>query len=83
MTDEDENLLRIFDQQLLRKIHGSIRNVDDTSTIRTNHELHQIIVGADVVRYIKSLRIVWTGHVARMNQPEEESQGKTRMEGDC
>jgi hypothetical protein len=31
-----------------------------------NHELDYLIQGADIVRLIKSRRLAWLGHVARM-----------------
>jgi hypothetical protein len=31
-----------------------------------NHELDYLIQGADIVRIIKSRRLAWLGHVARM-----------------
>ena len=34
---------------------------------RTNYELNELIVNADIVRFIESRRIVWLGHVMRMD----------------
>ena len=34
--------------------------------IRTNYVLDQLIHGADVVRFIKSRRLEWLGHIRRM-----------------
>ena len=33
-----------------------------------NHELNELIENADVVRFIKSVRIDWLGHVMRMDE---------------
>jgi hypothetical protein len=32
-----------------------------------NHELNELIGNADIVRYIKSRRMAWLGHVMRMD----------------
>ena len=48
---------------MIRKIYGPIRSAYGTCRIQMNHELDKIIGGDDVVRYIKSLRIAWIGHV--------------------
>ena len=33
-----------------------------------NHELNDFIENADIVRFIKSRRIAWLGHVMRMDE---------------
>jgi hypothetical protein len=33
-----------------------------------NHELSDLIGNADIVRFIKSRRIAWLGHVMRMDE---------------
>ena len=33
-----------------------------------NHELNELIGNADIVRFIKSRRIAWLGHVMRMDE---------------
>ena len=33
-----------------------------------NHELKEFIENADIVRFIKSRRIAWLGHVMRMDE---------------
>jgi len=35
--------------------------------IRKNHELNELIGSTDIVRFIKSRRVAWLGHVMRMN----------------
>jgi hypothetical protein len=34
--------------------------------IRTNHELNQLIGGANIVRFTKARRLKWWGHLRRM-----------------
>ncbi|PSN33152.1 hypothetical protein C0J52_26076 [Blattella germanica] len=36
--------------------------------IRYNKEINQIIKGRDIVKFIKSLRLQWLGHLERMGQ---------------
>jgi hypothetical protein len=51
----------------LRKIFGSVQNEDGFWRIRINYELNELIGNADRVRFIKSRRIAWLGHVMRMD----------------
>ena len=67
LTAKDENNLRIFERQLLRKIYGPV-NIDNIWGIRNNMETDKLIEGADTVRFIKAQRIKWLGHVQRMDQ---------------
>ena len=47
-------------------IFGSVENEDGSWRIRMNYELNELIVNADIVRFIKSRRIAWLGHVMQM-----------------
>jgi hypothetical protein len=67
LTAKDENNLRIFERQILRKIFGSV-NIDNIWRIRSNMEIDKLIQGADIVRLIKAQRIKWLGHIQRMDQ---------------
>jgi hypothetical protein len=67
LTAKDENNLRIFERQILRKIFGPV-NTDNIWRIRNNMEIDNLIEGADIVRYLKAQRIKWLGHVQRMDQ---------------
>jgi hypothetical protein len=44
------------------------RDRDGSWRIRMNHELSDLIGNADIVRYIKSRRIAWLGHVMGMGE---------------
>jgi hypothetical protein len=66
VTAKDENNLRIFERQILRKIFGRV-NIDNMWRIRNNMEIDTLIEGADIVRFIKAQRIKWLGHVQRMD----------------
>jgi hypothetical protein len=67
LTAKDENNLRIFERQILRKIFGSV-NIDSVWRIRNNMEIDNLIEGADIVRFIKAQRIKWLERVQRMDQ---------------
>jgi hypothetical protein len=76
-TKSDENLLRIFERKILRKIYGPIRE-RDTWRIRNNEELNRSINGEDIVKCIKAQRIRWLGHLKRM---EMGAMPRKMMEG--
>jgi len=67
LTNRDEQHLRIFKRRVLRKIFGPVQNEDGSWRIRMNYELNELIGNADIVRFIKSRRIAWLGHVTRMD----------------
>jgi hypothetical protein len=57
----------MFECRILRKIFGPVQNEDGSWRIRMNYELNELIETADRVRFIKSRRIAWLGHVMRMD----------------
>ena len=67
LAAKDENSLRIFERQILRKIFGAL-NTDIIWRIRNSMEIDKLIEGAERVRFIKAQRIKWLGHVQRMDQ---------------
>jgi hypothetical protein len=66
LTDRDEQYLRIFERKILRKIFGPVQNEDGFWRIRMNRELNDLIKNSEIVRYVKSKRMVWLGQVMRM-----------------
>jgi len=58
--------LRVFENRVLRKIHGSQRE-EVTAEFRRLHseELNDMYSSTSIVRLIKSRRTRWSGHVAR------------------
>jgi hypothetical protein len=62
LTTKDENNLRIFERQILRKIFGPV-NIDNIWRIRNNMEIDKLIEGADIVRFNKAQRIKWLEHI--------------------
>jgi hypothetical protein len=77
LTKADENLLRIFERKILRKIYGPIQE-GDTWRIRSNEELNRYINGEDIVKFIKVQRRRLLGHVKRM---EVGAMPRKMMEG--
>jgi hypothetical protein len=67
VTIRDEQQFRIFERRILRKIFGPMQNENGSWRIRMNYELNELIGNADIVRFIKSRRIAWLGHVMRMD----------------
>jgi hypothetical protein len=48
--------------------------------IRSNEELNALLKGEGIVRFIKSQRIRWLGHVERMEDAEENVKIKTVLQ---
>jgi hypothetical protein len=68
LTNRDKQHLRIFECRILRKIFGPVQNEDGSWRIRMNYELNELIENADIVRFIKTRRIAWLGHIMRMDE---------------
>jgi hypothetical protein len=64
----EEHRLRIFENRVLRKISGPKRKEDGSWRKLHNNELHGLYSSPNIVRVIKSRRIRWAGHVARMGE---------------
>ncbi|KAJ4440878.1 hypothetical protein ANN_10725 [Periplaneta americana] len=61
--------LRVFENKVLRKIFGAKRD-EVTGEWRKLHntELHALYSLPDIIRNLKSRRLRWAGHVARMGE---------------
>ncbi|KAJ4445059.1 hypothetical protein ANN_06858 [Periplaneta americana] len=68
-TLRKEHRLRVFENKVLRKIFGAKRD-EVTGEWRKLHntELHALYSSPDIIRNIKSRRLRWAGHVARMGE---------------
>jgi hypothetical protein len=74
LTLREEHRLRVFENRVLRRIFGTKRD-EVTGEWRKlhNEELHNLYSSPDIIRQVKSRRMRWAGHVARMG--EESVQG--------
>jgi hypothetical protein len=61
-----EHRLRVFENRVLRRIFGPKREEDGSCRKLHNDELHSLYFLPNIVRVIKSRRMRWAGHVARM-----------------
>jgi len=53
LTTVEENNVRIFERQILRKIFGPVY-IDNVWRIQNNMQIDKLIEGADIVRFIKA-----------------------------
>jgi hypothetical protein len=63
----EEHRLRVFENRVLRRIFGPKREevTGDWRKVH-NEELHNLCYSTNIIRMIKSRRMRWAGHVARM-----------------
>jgi hypothetical protein len=69
LTLREEHRLRVFENRVLRRIFGAKRD-EVTGEWRKvhNEELRDLYSSPSVIRIIKSRRMRWAGHVARMGR---------------
>jgi hypothetical protein len=69
LTLKEEHRLRVFENRVLRRIFGPKRD-DVTGEWRKlhNEELRDLYYSPSIIRIIKSRRMKWVGHVARMGK---------------
>jgi hypothetical protein len=69
LTVREEHKLRVFENRVLRRIFGPKRD-GATGVCRKlpNEELRDLYSSPNVIRIIKSRRMRWAGHVARMGE---------------
>jgi hypothetical protein len=68
LTLREEHRLRIFENRVLKRIFGPKREEDGSWRKLQNDELHNLYSSPNIVRVIKSRRMRWAGHVARMGE---------------
>jgi len=71
LTLREERRLRVFESRVLRRVFGSKRD-EVTGEWRKlyNEELRDLYFLSNIVRVVKSRRMRWVGHVARMGRGE-------------
>jgi hypothetical protein len=69
LTLREEHRLRVFENRVLRRMFGPKRD-EVTGGWRKlhNEELHNLYSSPSIIRMIKSRRMRWIGHVARMGE---------------
>jgi hypothetical protein len=68
LTLKEEPRLKVFENKVLRRIFGPKREGDRSWRELHNDELHSLYSSPNIVRVIKSRRIGWAGHMARMGE---------------
>ncbi|KAJ4445794.1 hypothetical protein ANN_12479 [Periplaneta americana] len=69
LTLREEHRLRVFENKVLRKIFGAKRDeIKGEWRKLHNAELHALYSSPNIIRNIKSRRLRWAGHVARMGE---------------
>jgi hypothetical protein len=64
----EEHRLKVFENRVLRKIFGPKREEGGSWRRLHNDELHNLYSSPNIGRVIKSWRMLWVGHVARMGE---------------
>ena len=69
LTLREEHRLRVFENRVLRRIFGPKRDgVTEEWRKLHNEELNDLYPSLNIVRVVKSRRMRWAGHVARMGE---------------
>jgi hypothetical protein len=64
-----EHKLRVFEKRVLRRIFVPKRDeVTESWRKLHNKELHTLYSSPNIIRMIKSRRMLWTGYIARMGR---------------
>jgi hypothetical protein len=69
MTLREEHRLRVFENRVLRRIFGP-KEDQVTGEWRKlhNEKLHNLYSSPDIIKQVKSRRMRWAGHVARIGE---------------
>ncbi|KAI5747618.1 hypothetical protein M8J77_016650 [Diaphorina citri] len=63
---QDQEKIRRFERKIIRRIYGAVKIKEAELRILTNREILEILNGEDIVKFMKSQRLRWFGHVQRM-----------------
>jgi hypothetical protein len=67
LTVREEHKLRVFENRVLKRIFGPKRDgVTGGWRKLHNEELHDLYSSPSIIRIIKSRKMRWAGHMARM-----------------
>jgi hypothetical protein len=64
----EELTLRVFQNSVLRRVFGPKSEEDGSRRKLHDDELYSLYSSPNIVRVIKSRRMRWAGHVARMGR---------------
>jgi hypothetical protein len=67
MTKKEEQAVHIFERKIFRRIYGA-KYGDGEWKGRRNRELEEVSKGENIVKWIKGQRIIWLGHLERMEE---------------
>ena len=68
LTLKEESRLRVFENRILMRVFGPKRDENGEWRRLHNEELHSLYRSSNIVRVIKSRRLRWAGHVARIEE---------------
>jgi hypothetical protein len=68
----------MLERKLIRRTYGPVME-NNIWRIRYNKEIHALLKGEDAVRFIKSQRLRWLGHVERI---EDNAMPKRMIKGE-
>jgi hypothetical protein len=71
----EEHRLKVFENSVLRRIFGPKREEERSWRKLHNYELHSLYSSPNIVKVIKSRKLGWAGHVARMGEGQRCLQG--------
>jgi hypothetical protein len=83
LTSSEGHRLRVCENRVLRRLFGPKRDeVTEEWRKLHNNELHNLYSSPYMIRKIKSRRMRWAGHVARMEKSVQHFGGKALRAGD-
>jgi hypothetical protein len=68
VTLREERRLRVFENRVLRRVFGSKRDEVTGEWRKLHNELSDLYSLPDIMRVVKSRRMRWSVHVARMRE---------------